>query len=258
MVLCQKLESLKRTLYKNDSLRELLTSLFSHLWIISYNVCCSSFQCLYYKLVTVKVFTLEGKEETPLRKFSGICAEAAASLVYGVEFYNIRLAVGVAYLGGGDVVCLNTQTCRAESSLTSERLIQLIHHTPLHLLILCNNHLSNSLTRLNYKLLLGEVYQYYLYLSAIVRIYGSRGVSHCNTVFCSQSAAWSYLSLIPLRQFNEESRRNQTSLQRSQCYWGIYVCIKIHTRRHWSCVFWSRVVGIVYNLYNHLLISLSI
>ena len=83
----------------------------------------------------------------------------------------------------------------SESSGSAFSLIESFYLLPLYSLVACNDHLCNSLSVVDYKFLVAEVYEDDTDFSSIVGVDSAWGVQYGYPVLDSESAPWPDLCL---------------------------------------------------------------
>ena len=118
------------------------------------------------------------------------------------------------------------ETTRPASGLI-ERLLLL----PCHTRIRRNDHLCNPITAPDHEILLPEIREDDLDLTAIIGINGAGGVENPHLVFDGKSAAGTNLGLIALGQGDGKTGGEKSRLSRFQDEFAVDGSTKVHTRR---------------------------
>ena len=96
-------------------------------------------------------------------------------------------------------------------------LIEHLYLLNLPLLMSCYDHLCDALAIIDDEWFVGEVDKQHHDLSTVIGIDGARGVEHGESVFESQTAAWTYLSFKARRKCDIKSCAYELSLHGLQC-----------------------------------------
>ena len=102
--------------------------------------------------------------------------------------------------------------------------------------MLSDHSLSNTLTRIDLKWGIREIYKDNLNLSTIVGINSSWAIEYRNAMLCGKSAARAHLHLIASRELNIEPRWHHSTLKGCEGDTRIYSGSKVHTRREGCCI----------------------
>lgn len=139
----------------------------------------------------------------------------------------------------------------SKTSFAALGLIETLNQFPLSLLVTGYDHLSNTLTVVNHKILLGKIDEDNTNLATVVSVDGTRGVEYGNPLLQSQAATGANLSLVTSRKRNTQTRGNKTTLERMEHDGFIDTCTKINTSREVGGVLGQVVMTLIDNLYLH-------
>ena len=139
-------------------------------------------------------------------------------------------------------------TTMSESSGAALGVAQFCHFYHFRRLMSCNDHLTDTLTRFNGLGFAAEVDEYHAHLSAVVRVDRPRGVEYRQSALERQTATRTYLRLKTYRQFDEQTRRNQSPLHRRQSDRFVDVTPYIHARCLRTLVLRQRILALINNL----------
>ena len=101
----------------------------------------------------------------------------------------------------------------AETAVATFGPVKFIYRFPLHVAVLGDYHLGYAFAVIDGKWLVGKIYHYHTYFSAIIGVYGAWGVDKRYAVLEGESAARPYLTLMPLRKLYPEACRYQGALE---------------------------------------------
>ena len=137
------------------------------------------------------------------------------------------------------------------SALASFCGIQLVHEDKFCLLMPRNNHLSNALSVVDDKVFGRHVHEQNTDFTAIIGIYRAGGIKHGDTVFESQTASRTHLSLVSRRQCNVQSGGYQTPFQRMQYHSPADIRPQVHSGTLFRGIRRQRLMTLVYDFYTY-------
>lgn len=130
-------------------------------------------------------------------------------------------------------------------------LIKLRDQLPLHDLMAGNDHLSDALTVVERKGLLGEIDHKDLQLTTIIRIDSPRAIGQGNTMLQCKSTTRSDLRFVAFGDLKEEARGNKAALERLQYNRLREISTDVHASSTRCGVVRSRMVRLIDQLDTH-------